>query len=88
VERIVLDTSVWIDLERGKLDLGEAIGRDKKLILPAIVAGELKQALYALSRTAERMQKSLDFLARVDIGTQNLSNTAKKQESPGVLLIS
>jgi tRNA(fMet)-specific endonuclease VapC len=66
VERIVLDTSVWIDLERGKLDLDGAIGRGQKLILPAIVAGELKQALYALSRTGERMQKSLDFLARVD----------------------
>ena len=40
MERLVLDTSVWIGIERGRLDIGEAVGRNKKLILPAIVAGE------------------------------------------------
>ena len=66
MERLVLDTSVWIDLEREKLDFTSAIGRDKKLILPAIVAGGLKQALYAASKTEQRRQKALDFLARVE----------------------
>lgn len=66
MERLVLDTSVWIDLELEKLDFSTAIGRDKKLILPAIVAGELKQALFAVSRTEAQAQKTLDFLALVE----------------------
>jgi predicted nucleic acid-binding protein len=69
VERLILDTSVWIAIERGKLDLDEAVGR-KKLILPAIVAGELKQALYTSSRTEAKMQKSLDFFAMVESLTE------------------
>ena len=60
-----MDTSVWICIERGRLDIGEAVGRNKKLILPAIVAGELKQALFTSSRTESKMQKSLDFFALV-----------------------
>ena len=70
MERLVLDTSVWIAIERGKLDLDEAVGRNKKLILPAIVAGELKQALYTSSRTEAKMQKSLDFFAMVESLTE------------------
>ena len=70
MERLVLDTSVWIGIERGSLDIGEAVGRNKKLILPAIVAGELKQALFTSSRTESKMQKSLDFFALVESLTE------------------
>ena len=70
MERLVLDTSVWIGIERGRLDIGEAVGRNKKLILPAIVAGELKQALFTSSRTESKMQKSLDFFALVESLTE------------------
>ena len=70
MERVVLDTSAWIEVERGKLDLVKVIGRDKKLFLPAIVAGELKQALFASSRSEARIQKALDFYTRVESMTE------------------
>lgn len=70
MERVVLDTSAWIEVERGKLDLAQVIGRDKKLILPAIVAGELKQAILAYSKVEGRMQKALDFYTQVESMTE------------------
>ena len=70
MERLVLDTSVWIAIEKQDLELRDAIGADATLILPAIVAGELKYALKARARTPIQMQRTLGFLRQVEAMTE------------------
>jgi tRNA(fMet)-specific endonuclease VapC len=70
VERLVLDSSVWIAIERRKLDFSDVIGMGMTLILPAMVAAELKHAVKDKARTPMQMQRSLNYLSKVEALTE------------------
>lgn len=70
MERLVLDTAVWIAIERQQLSISNVLGTHRTLILPAIVAGELRFALKLKARTETQMQRTLDFLALVESLTE------------------
>lgn len=62
-ERLILDTSVLISAERGRLDLTAAAGDDADATLPAIVVAEYLAGGH-LAATDEQRTARQDFLAR------------------------
>ena len=70
MERLVFDSSVWIAIERQELELKDVIGADMTLILPAIVAAELKYGLKTKARTTSQMQRSLNYLSQIEAVTE------------------
>lgn len=70
MERLVLDSSVWIAIERHELDFRDVIGTGMTLILPAMVAAELKHAAKDKARTPMQMQRSLNYLSKVEALTE------------------
>ena len=70
MERLVLDSSVWIAIERRKLDFSDVIGTGMTLILPAMVAAELKHVMKIKARTPMQMQRSLNYLSKVEALTE------------------
>lgn len=65
MERLVLDTSVWIQLERGLAVFDEMVSDHQQVLLPAIVLAELKVSAQDPRRTASQNQASLSFVTAV-----------------------
>ena len=65
MERLVLDTSVWIQIERGLEVFDELVSDHQQLLLPAIVLAELKVSAQDPKRTVRQNQASLSFVTTV-----------------------
>ena len=63
-ERLILDTSILIAAERGRLDLAGAAGDDADAALPAVVVAEYLAGVH-LASTPEQRTGRQDFLDRV-----------------------
>jgi tRNA(fMet)-specific endonuclease VapC len=62
-ERLILDTSVLISAERGRIDLAAAAGDDADAVVPAIVVAEYLTGVH-LAVTDEQRAARRDFLDR------------------------
>ncbi len=62
-ERLILDTSVLVSAERGRLDLAAAAGDDADAALPAIVVAEYLTGVH-LAVTEEQGTARREFLGR------------------------
>ena len=65
MERLVLDSSVWIAIERGVEDEIQVLQGQFDIILPAMVAAELMPDPARIQPGTSRHQRSLDFFAFV-----------------------
>lgn len=70
MERVILDSSVWIALERGDIELDDAIPDGYELVLPAMVLAELKIDSLRLQREGRRNQQALDLLSFIQESTE------------------
>jgi tRNA(fMet)-specific endonuclease VapC len=66
VERLVLDSSVWIEVEREKITLDQLLTEEFDLVLPAVVSAELRFKLLNASSSPKRRQDALNFLKLVE----------------------
>lgn len=65
MERLVLDSSVWIAIQRGVEDEIQVLRGQFEIILPAMVAAELMPDPARIQPGTTRHQQSLDFFAFV-----------------------
>ena len=65
MEHLVLDSSVWIAIERGVENEIQVLKEGFNIILPAMVAAELMPDPARIQPGTTRHQRSLDFLAFV-----------------------
>jgi tRNA(fMet)-specific endonuclease VapC len=66
LERLVLDSSVWIDIERNKLALDDVLGDAYQLILPAVVAAELRYKFANYLTGPQKQQEARNFVELVE----------------------
>lgn len=62
MERLVLDTSVWIAIERGLTSFDEVFNKSFQVLLPAMVLSELKSNSLDPSRGEAHRQMSMEFV--------------------------
>lgn len=67
---LVLDSSAWIELERGNQKVQEVLQQGFNVILPAMVLAELQFAIAAHQRDTKAKQGSLRFLELVKSTTE------------------
>jgi tRNA(fMet)-specific endonuclease VapC len=63
-ERLILDTSILVEVERGRLDLATVAADDDDVALPAIVVAEYLTGVQ-LAATAKQRSSRQEFLDRV-----------------------
>lgn len=66
MDRVVLDTSSWVEVEKKRLDIRIFSDNKFQIILPAIVIGELKYSAWVENRSNQQLQSSLDFIHWVE----------------------
>lgn len=70
MERLVLDSSVWVELERQTISIDEAVPEGYHILVPAMVAAELRHRSYLVIDDAQRHQQALQFLDFVESITE------------------
>jgi tRNA(fMet)-specific endonuclease VapC len=66
LERLVLDSTVWIDIERNNLALDDLLSDNYQLILPAVVSAELRYKFANYLKGPQKQQEARNFLALVE----------------------
>lgn len=66
MERLVLDSSIWISLERGHLEFDNIFHRKNQIYLPAIVLAELKSNAQDSKRGLSQRQRAMTFIHEVE----------------------
>lgn len=66
MERLVLDSSVWVEIERKSLPLDLLLPGEYDLIIPAVVSAEIRYKLLSASGSPKRQQDALNFLTLVE----------------------
>ena len=66
MESVILDSSVWIAIERNDMEPRQYLSRGYQLLMPAMVWAELKYASIGSQRDLTKRQTAFDFLARVE----------------------
>jgi predicted nucleic acid-binding protein len=62
MERVVVDSSVWIQIERDPTRFDELIDKRFQLFMPAIVLAELQDDAQASSANEAQRQRALEFV--------------------------
>ncbi len=65
MESVILDSSVWIALERNDSESRKYLNREYQILMPAMVWAELKYASITSQRDVWARQTAFDFLARI-----------------------
>ena len=65
MESVILDSSVWIAIERNDPEARKHLNRGYQLLMPAMVWAELKYASITSQRDELTRQTAFDFLSRV-----------------------
>ena len=65
MESVILDSSVWIALERNDSESRKYLNREYQILMPAMVWAELKYASITSQRDVSARQTAFDFLARI-----------------------
>ena len=66
MEKLVLDSTVWIDIERNNSALDDVLSDNYQLILPAVVSAELRYKFANYLMGPEKQQEARNFLALVE----------------------
>lgn len=66
MERLVLDSTIWIDIERNNLALDDVLSDNYQLILPAVVSAELRYKFANYLNGPQKQQEARNFLALVE----------------------
>ena len=73
MERVVVDSSVWIQIERDPTRFDELIDKRFQLFMPAIVLAELQDDAQASSANEAQRQRSLEFVHVLETITEFVS---------------
>ena len=65
MEAVILDSSVWIAIERNDVEPRQYLKRGYHLLMPAMVWAELKYASISSQREVATRQAAFDFLSHV-----------------------
>ena len=66
MERVVVDSSVWIEIERDPSKFDQLINNRYQLLLPAIVLAELQEDSQTSSANEAQRQRAMEFIHVVE----------------------
>lgn len=70
MERLVLDSSAWIEVERQPSRLGDLVPTGCEVFLPAMVLAELKAGVESSKMTDEQRQRSRVFVHKLELAAE------------------
>ncbi len=70
MERVVVDSSVWIEIERDPTKFDDLIDKRYQIYLPAIVLAELEDDSQVSSANESQRQRAMEFIHAVEMITE------------------